>query len=288
MTVHEMLTPLSGATMVVKFGGNAMVDDALSDAFAEDVVALKSAGVRVIVTHGGGPQISAELERVGLPSEFRGGLRYTTPDAALVVRRVLSDIGAELAARIDRVGGAARHVTGFDDELFLARRRGTVVDGVEVDLGEVGEVVSVSPAVVLDAVAGGAIPVVSASAPDAEGAVLNVNADSAAASLAVAVDADELVILTDVAGLYLAWPDPASLVHELDADRLRGLLPSLEAGMIPKAAACLDALDGGVARARIIDGRVPHPLTREALGANGTTFTPATETAPQNAPRRNA
>lgn len=262
-------------TIVVKFGGNAMVDDALGDAFADDVVALRRSGVRVVVTHGGGPQISAALQQHGIASEFRGGLRYTTPDAALIVRDVLTSIGRELAARIDRAGGVPRHFAG-DSGLFLAERRGTVIDGVAVDLGEVGEVVSVDPSPILDALVNDQIPVVSASSPDAMGAVLNVNADSAAASVAVAVRADELVLLTDVTGLYTRWPDPDSLVAELSAVELRELAPTLESGMIPKAAACLTAIDGGVARARIIDGRVPHPLTRDGAHANGTTISPST------------
>lgn len=272
------------ATLVVKFGGNAMVDDALGDAFAEDVVALQRSGARVIVTHGGGPQISAALQQHGIASEFRGGLRYTSPDAALVVRDVLSDIGRELAARIDRAGGASRHFAG-DSGLFLAERRGTVIDGAAVDLGEVGEVVAVEPAPLNAALADGEIPVISATAPDAAGAVLNVNADSAAAAIAVAVNADELVVLTDVAGLYTRWPDPDSLASELSADELRALAPRLESGMIPKTAACLLALDGGVARARIIDGRLPHPLTREGAQSSGTTITSTRTTTPARSTR---
>lgn len=261
-------------TIVVKFGGNAMVDDALALAFAEDVVALRRRGDRVVVTHGGGPQISAALERHRIPNEFRGGLRYTSQDAAGVVRDVLTEIGADLARRIERVGGAARHFAS-DSGLLRAERRGTTVAGEPVDLGEVGDVVHVEARLLIEAVDAGIIPVVSASAPDPHGAVLNVNADSAAASLAVAVGADELVLLTDVAGLYLDWPDPDSLVSELPADDLRALTPRLESGMIPKAAACLAAIDGGVGRARIIDGREPHPLTRAGADSSGTAITSA-------------
>jgi len=261
-------------TIVVKFGGNAMVDDALADAFARDIVTLHRAGDRVVVTHGGGPQISAALESAGIASEFRGGLRYTSRDAALVVRDVLTQIGADLAARIHAAGVAARHFTG-ESGLLRAERRGTTLDGVPVDLGEVGEVVSVDAALLDAALDADEVPVVSASAPDEFGAVLNVNADSAAASLAVAVHADELVLLTDVAGLYLDWPDRASLATELGAQELRALTPGLEAGMIPKTAACLAALDGGVGRARIVDGREPHPLTRAGADASGTVITTA-------------
>lgn len=256
-------------TIVVKFGGNAMVDDALALAFAEDIVTLRDRGDRVVVTHGGGPQISAALARHGIPNEFRAGLRYTSTDAALVVRDVLTKIGADLADRIEGAGGASRHFAS-DSGLLRAERLGTIVAGEPVNLGEVGEVVHVESRLLTEALDAGIIPVVSASAPDARGAVLNVNADSAAASLAVAVGADELVLLTDVAGLYLDWPDPDSLVSELPADALRALTPRLESGMIPKAAACLAAIDGGVGRASIIDGREPHPLTRAGADSSGT------------------
>lgn len=274
-------------TIVVKFGGNAMVDEALATAFAEDIVALHDRGDRVVVTHGGGPQISAALEARGIESEFRGGLRFTSTDAALIVRDVLAEIGADLASRINGVGGVARHFSGLHG-LFAAERRGTIVDGAHVDLGEVGEVTEVDAKPLLGALAEGVIPVVSASAVDAAGAVLNVNADSAAASVAVAVAADELVVLTDVAGLYRAWPDPDSLVTELNAEELRDLSPVLESGMIPKTAACLAALDGGVARARIIDGRLPHPLTRDGADSSGTTITPGSRTTHTSTPRHNS
>lgn len=264
------LEHFAGRVVVVKFGGNAMVDDALKHSFAEDMVALRRAGVQPVVVHGGGPQISAELQRRGIPSEFRGGLRVTSAEAVAVVREVLAEqVGPELATLIDQHGAPAQPISGETDGLFVGARRGTVVDGEEVDLGFVGEVTAVEPATVRALLAAGRIPVVSSIAPDAAGRPLNINADSAAAALAIALQAAKLVILTDVAGLYRDWPDRDSLVSRMDAGELRRLLPSLESGMIPKMAACLAAVDGGVETATIIDGRVPHSILAEAFTTQG-------------------
>ena len=261
-----------GKTIVVKFGGNAMVNDELKHAFAEDMVFLRQVGVRPVVVHGGGPQISAELRARGIPSEFRGGLRVTSLEALSVVREVLTRrVGPEIAALIDSHGIAAQALSGETDGLFAGTRRGTVVGGEEVDLGLVGDVTAVDPAVVLAILDAGQIPVISSIAPDAEtpGQSLNVNADSAAASLAIALEAEKLVILTDVAGLYRNWPDRDTLISTIDATELRALLPCLESGMIPKMTACLDAVDGGVPKAAIIDGRVLHSILLEAFTAEG-------------------
>ncbi|HAM28068.1 MAG TPA: acetylglutamate kinase [Microbacteriaceae bacterium] len=261
-----------GKTIVVKFGGNAMVNDELKHAFAEDMVFLRQVGVRPVVVHGGGPQISAELAARGIPSEFRGGLRVTSADALSVVREVLTtQVGPEIAALIDSHGIEAQALSGETDGLFIGTRRGTVVDGEKVDLGLVGDVTAVDPAVVFAILDAGQIPVISSIAPDAErhGQSLNVNADSAAASLAIALGAEKLVILTDVTGLYRDWPNRDSLISTIDATELRALLPSLESGMIPKMTACLDAVDGGVPKAAIIDGRVLHSILLEAFTAEG-------------------
>jgi len=261
-----------GKTIVVKFGGNAMVNDELKHAFAEDMVFLRQVGIRPVVVHGGGPQISAELQARGIPSEFRGGLRVTSLEALSVVREVLTTrVGPEIAALIDSHGIDAQALSGETDGLFAGTRRGTVVDGEEVDLGLVGDVTVVDPAIVLAILDAGQIPVISSIAPDSEkhGQSLNVNADSAAASLAIALEAEKLVILTDVAGLYRDWPNRDSLISTIDATELRALLPSLESGMIPKMTACLDAVDGGVPKAAIIDGRVLHSILLEAFTAEG-------------------
>ncbi|WP_443218476.1 acetylglutamate kinase [Rathayibacter sp. YIM 133350] len=260
------------AIIVVKYGGNAMVSPELQRAFAEDMVYLRYAGIRPVVVHGGGPQISAMLERLGIESEFRGGYRVTTPEAMDVVRMVLTgSVNRELVSAINRHGPLASGISGEDAGLFEGRRRGAVIDGVEVDLGLVGDVVAVDPAAVIAQLDAGRIPVVSSIAPDAdaEGQSLNVNADSAAAALAVALGADKLVILTDVAGLYRDWPDRDSLISNITAPELRELLPRLESGMIPKMAACLEAVDGGVAKAAIIDGREPHSILLEVFTTSG-------------------
>ncbi|MDQ4137713.1 MAG: acetylglutamate kinase [Actinomycetota bacterium] len=262
----------SGQIIVVKFGGNAMVDDALKRAFAEDMVYLRYAGIRPVVVHGGGPQISAMLQKLGIESRFVGGYRVTTPDAMDVVRMVLTgQVSRELVSMINEHGPLASAVSGEDAGLFRGRRRGAVVDGETIDIGQVGDVVEVDPAAVLALVNAGRIPVVSSIAPDLDepGQSLNVNADSAAAALAVALGAAKLVVLTDVAGLYRDWPDRDSLVSAIDTDELRELLPSLESGMIPKMTACLEAVEGGVPKAAIIDGREPHSILLEIFTQSG-------------------
>jgi acetylglutamate kinase len=258
--------------IVVKFGGNAMVSEELQHSFAQDMVYLRYAGIHPVVVHGGGPQISAMLDRLGIASEFKGGYRVTTPEAMDVVRMVLTgQISRGLVGRINTHGPLAAAISGEDAGLFRGRRRGAIVDGEEVDLGLVGDVIGVNPEAVLAQLAAGRIPVVSSIAPDVDspGQSLNVNADAAAAALAVALDAAKLVILTDVAGLYRDWPNRDSLVSAIDAAELRTLLPGLEAGMIPKMSACLEAVDGGVEKAAIIDGRVPHSILLEIFTQSG-------------------
>jgi acetylglutamate kinase len=265
------LRAFSGKIIVVKFGGNAMVSAELTAAFAEDMVYLHSVGITPVVVHGGGPQITAELERRNIPSEFKGGYRVTTTAAMDVVRTVLAgEISRDLVEQLNEHGALAHAVSGEEANLFLAERRGIQIDGEEIDLGHVGEVVEVNPAAVLAQIDAGRIPVVSSLAPDRDNPSesLNVNADEAAASLAVALGAAKLVILTDVPGLYANWPNKDSLVSHIDADELRELLPTLETGMIPKMTACLHAVERGVPKAAIIDGRVPHSILLEI-------FTPA-------------
>ena len=255
--------------IVVKFGGNAMVDGALKRAFAEDMVYLRYAGVKPVVVHGGGPQITAELTRRGIPSEFRGGYRVTTKESIGVIREVLAEqVGGELVGLINEHGDLGRGLSGDDHGLFTGAVRGAMVDGEMVDLGLVGEVTAVDPARVLAELALGHIPVISTVATGPDG-ILNVNADSAAASLAVALDAAKLVVLTDVAGLYSHWPNRDSLVSVITTDDLKLLLPSLESGMIPKMTACLDAVVGGVPKAAIIDGRTQHSILLEVFTQSG-------------------
>jgi acetylglutamate kinase len=260
------LKRFSGKIVVVKFGGNAMVSPELQRAFAEDMVYLRYVGLKPVVVHGGGPQITAMLDRLGIPSEFRGGYRVTTPETMDVVRMVLTgQVSRELVTLINEHGPLASAISGEDAGLFGGRKRAAIVDGQPVDIGLVGDVVQVDPAAVLAEVDAGRIPVVSSIAPDLDvpGQSLNVNADSAAAALAVALGAEKLVVLTDVAGLYADWPNRDSLVSNITVAELEALLPTLESGMIPKMTACLDAVDGGVPKAAIIDGRRPHSVLLE-------------------------
>lgn len=259
-----------GATVVIKYGGHAMLDDELKRAFAQDMVFLRLAGLRPVVVHGGGPQISAMLDRLGIPGEFRGGLRVTTPETMDVVRMVLfGQVGRELVGMINAHGPFAVGISGEDAHLFTAARRAAIVNGEPVDVGLVGDVVAVNPDAVLDIVNAGRIPVVSTVAPDAEGVVHNVNADTAAAALAVALGAEKLVVLTDVEGLYTDWPDRSSLLSRVRVDALAGLLPRLSAGMVPKMEACLRAVRGGVPRAHVIDGRLAHSVLLEVFTSEG-------------------
>ena len=266
------LERFAGGTVVIKYGGHAMVDETLKRAFAQDVLFLHRVGIRPVVVHGGGPQITRMLERLGVGSEFRGGLRVTTPEVMDVVRMVLTgQVSRELVGLLNAHGPVAVGLSGEDGGLLQARRRTAVVDGDEVDIGLVGDVVQVNPGAVLDLLDAGRIPVVSTVAPDIDDPtqVLNVNADTAAAALAVALGARKLIILTDVEGLYTDWPDPTTLVQRVRAGALATMLPGLDAGMRPKMEACWRAVTGGVGRAHVIDGRQPHSILVEVFTSDG-------------------
>jgi acetylglutamate kinase len=270
-----------GKVVVVKYGGNAMTDETLKRAFAEDVAFLRFAGFKPVVVHGGGPQISAMLDRLGIESEFRGGLRVTSPSAMDVVRMVLvGQVQRELVGLINEHGPLAVGLSGEDAGLFTARRTNTIVDGEEVDLGLVGEVAEVRPEAVLDLVEAGRIPVISSVAPDKDGVVHNVNADTAAAALAVALGAEKLLVLTDVEGLYRDWPHSDDVIGEISPEALRAMLPTLSSGMVPKMTACLAAIEGGVPRTTVVDGREPHAVLLEIFTDEGvgTQVLPGVET----------
>jgi acetylglutamate kinase len=271
------LKQLHGKIVVVKYGGNAMTDDVLKAAFAADMAFLRNCGIHPVVVHGGGPQISAMLKRLGIPGEFKGGFRVTTPEVLDIARMVLfGQVGRELVGLINAHGPYAVGITGEDAHLFTAIRRDVTVDGVATDIGLVGDVEKVDTSAVTDLIAAGRIPVVSTIAPDADGVVHNINADTAAAALAEALGAERLLMLTDVEGLYTNWPDRGSLVSEIDVAELTGLLPKLESGMVPKIEACLRAVGGGVPSAHVIDGRVEHCVLVELLtnGGSGTKVVP--------------
>jgi acetylglutamate kinase len=272
-----------GQTVVIKYGGNAMTDDALRETFAQDVVFLRYAGLRPVVVHGGGPQISAQLGRLGITSTFRAGLRVTTPETMDVVRMVLTgQVNREVVGLINRHGPFAVGMSGEDAQLLTARRLQAMVDGELIDLGQVGEIEAVNPGAVSALLADGRIPVISSVARSQSGEVLNVNADTAAAAVAVALGAAKLVVLTDVAGLYADWPgdQPATageipvtrapaVISELTAQRLAAMLPELSDGMIPKMTACLTAVRGGVPQAHVLDGRLPHAVLLEIFTDSG-------------------
>ena len=256
--------------VVVKFGGNAMVDAELQRAFCQDMAYLRWVGIKPVVVHGGGPQISAALKERGIASEFKGGLRVTSKETIGVVRDVLrNQISAELAEMIAEAGGEPVVLSGEDSFLFRAEKTFLDSDEGPIDIGFVGEVNTVNPRVVLDALNQGKIPVISTVAPGNDGELYNVNADLAAAAAAVAFGASKLMVLTDVAGLYSDWPNLDSLVSEITAAELEELLPSLESGMIPKMQACLQAVNGGVPRAHVIDGRTPHSILLEIFTQSG-------------------
>jgi acetylglutamate kinase len=264
------LQKFHGKVVVVKFGGNAMVDAELQKAFAEDMAYLRWVGIRPVVVHGGGPQISARLAELGIESEFRGGFRVTTDETITVVRDVLREqISAQLAELIQDAGAETVIMSGEDGNLFRAEKTTLETDEGLVDIGLVGEVTQVNPRIVLEALEAGRVPVVSTVAPTTGGELLNVNADLAAAALAVALGAEKLMVLTDVPGLYSDWPNRDSLVSEITAEELDELLPTLESGMIPKMQSCLKAVQGGVPTAHVIDGRTPHSILLEIFTVTG-------------------
>lgn len=266
----DWLRQFHDRVVVVKFGGNAMVDEALKWAFAQDIAYLRYVGIKPIVVHGGGPQITARLAELGIESEFRGGMRVTDEKTIEVVRDVLRNrIGQELAELIEKAGAQPQVLSGEDENLFRAVKVQAETKEGPVDVGLVGEVRSVNPRVVLQALDQSVVPVISTVAPSNEGTLLNVNADLAAASLAVAVGAEKLLVLTDVPGLYSDWPNKTTLISSITADELRKMLPSLEAGMIPKMQACLQAVEGGVPKAHILDGRQPHSILLEIFTKSG-------------------
>ncbi|SDD14989.1 acetylglutamate kinase [Glycomyces harbinensis] len=264
------LQRFTGSIVVVKYGGNAMINPELQAAFAADMVFLHYVGIKPVVVHGGGPQISSMLAKLNIASEFKGGLRVTTPEAADVVRMVLvGQVGRQLVGLINNHGPFAVGMSGEDAQLFTAKRRWADVDGEQVDVGRVGDVASVNTAAVDDLIDAGRIPVVSTVALDHDGILYNLNADTAAAALAEALGAQKLIVLTDVEGLYEDWPDKDSLLRQVTTDRLAEMLPTLQAGMVPKMEACLRAVKGGVPRAHVIDGRVPHSTLLEIFTSDG-------------------
>ena len=259
-----------GETVVIKYGGHAMTAEELRAGFAQDLVFLRHAGLRPVVVHGGGPQVTGHLDRLGIESVFTAGLRVTTAETIDVVRMVLNGkVNKDIVGLINRYGPYAVGLSGEDANLFTAERKYATVDGAFVDIGLVGDITDVDPSMVKALLDDGRIPVISSIARGADGAVYNVNADTAAAALAVALGAAKLVVLTDVEGLYRDWPNSDEVISQLDADDLEKLLPSLSAGMIPKMEACLAAVKGGVPQAHVLDGRLSHAILLEIFTDSG-------------------
>ena len=259
-----------GETVVIKYGGHAMTAEELRAGFAQDLVFLRHAGLRPVVVHGGGPQVTGHLDRLGIESVFTAGLRVTTEETIDVVRMVLNGkVNKDIVGLINRYGPYAVGLSGEDANLFTAERKYASVDGALVDIGLVGEITEVDASMVHALLGNGRIPVISSVARGADGAVYNVNADTAAAALAVALGATKLVVLTDVEGLYRDWPNSDEVISQLDADDLEKLLPSLSAGMIPKMEACLTAVKGGVPHAHVLDGRLSHAILLEIFTDSG-------------------
>jgi acetylglutamate kinase len=264
-----------GETVVIKYGGHAMTAEELRAGFAQDLVFLRHAGLRPVVVHGGGPQVTGHLDRLGIESVFTAGLRVTTEETIDVVRMVLNGkVNKDIVGLINRYGPYAVGLSGEDANLFTAERKYASVDGAFVDIGLVGEITEVDASMVHALLGNGRIPVISsvargADGPDGSNTVYNVNADTAAAALAVALGATKLVVLTDVEGLYRDWPNSDEVISQLDADDLEKLLPSLSAGMIPKMEACLTAVKGGVPHAHVLDGRLSHAILLEIFTDSG-------------------
>jgi acetylglutamate kinase len=268
------LEEFHGRTVVIKYGGHAMTDDALRAAFAQDVAFLRYAGLRPVVVHGGGPQINAQLDRLGIESTFKAGLRVTTPETMDVVRMVLvGQVGRDVVGMLNRHGPFGVGMSGEDARLFTAERKAAVIDGVSVDIGQVGEIVEVDARSVRSLLGDGRIPVISSIARGEDGEIYNVNADTAAGALAVALDAAKLIVLTDVEGLHAEWPpsgdDAGDVIDRLTAAELEEMLPDLSSGMVPKMEACLRAVRGGVPQAHVLDGRVAHALLLEIFTQEG-------------------
>jgi acetylglutamate kinase len=256
--------------IVVKYGGNAMTSPDLQAAFAEDVMVLRYAGLKPVIVHGGGPQITEHLKRLGIESEFRGGLRVTTPETVNIVRMVLTgQVNADIVNMLNDHGSFAIGLSGEDASLLTAERRPAIVDGEEVDVGQVGDVVAVEPSAMHALIDAGRIPVLATVARGRDGLTYNVNADTAAAAVAVGLGAEKLIVLTDVEGLYADWPASTEIVSQITTEDLAALLPSLSSGMVPKMEACLRAVEGGVPRAHVLDGRVPHALLLEIFTSEG-------------------
>jgi acetylglutamate kinase len=241
-------------------------------AFAKAIAAAQRNGVELVIVHGGGPQIDAALKREEIESEFLGGFRVTTPEIFKVVERVLADeVGPAVASSLQREGVNALALSGRKTESLIAEPLRQLVDGTSADLGLVGVITAVNPQAIKNALKGGQVPVISPIATDENfSGGLNVNADLAAAAIAGALGSECLIIMTDVAGIYRAWPDLDSLITQISATELAKIKSTFAEGMAPKVQACLDAIDGGASAVRIIDGTDPSAFADALKNRGGT------------------
>ena len=256
----------NGKIVVIKYGGNAMISQELREAVMSDIILLSLVGVHVVVVHGGGPEISAMLKKIGKESRFVDGLRYTDEETMEVVQQVLcGKVNKDLVATLNRMGGRALGLCGMDAGLFQARK-------LSERYGLVGEITQVDPSIVEDALADGYIPVVSTVAQGVDGeTAYNINADTAAAKLAVALHAEKLILLTDVRGLLRDPKNEETLIHVVELPEVPGLVKDgiIQGGMIPKVDCCVEAVRSGVERTHILDGRIPHSILIEMLSDEG-------------------
>ena len=257
--------------VVIKFGGNAMTNLSLSKQFAQDVVFLKLAGLNPIVVHGGGPQISKKLEESGIKSEFKSGYRVTTEESIKIVKDVLvNEIQKELVSNINENAKLAVGMSGDNNSLLEVEKFFLQDQNQQIDIGLVGNVVKVDVKQIIDVLESGQIPVISTIGVGKDKKIYNVNADTAASAIASSIKAQKMVILTDVAGLMEKYPDEKTLIPTIDLVGLKKLMPSLDEGMKPKMQACLEAIQSGVKRAHVIDGRAPHAVLVEVFTDSGT------------------
>lgn len=254
-----------GQIIVVKYGGNAMINSELKQQVMEDIVLMSLIGVRVVLVHGGGPEITEMLGKIGKKTEFVDGLRVTDGETADVVQMVLAGkINKSLVNYLEVKGGKAIGLSGMDGRMITAEKK-------DERLGFVGKITKIDPTPILDILEKGYIPVVSTVGCDLDGNVYNINADTAAAGIAAAIKAKRLISMTDIAGILMDKDDPASLIREMDINEARDLMRTgiISGGMIPKVECCIDAVENGVERVIILDGRIPHAILIETLTNEG-------------------
>ena len=264
------LLKFQDSIVVIKFGGNAMVNKDLLTQFAQDVVFLKLAGLKPVVVHGAGPQITEALSKANIKSEFKNGLRVTDSESIKIIKKVLMQVQTELVNEINNLRHFAVGVSGDENKTIEVEKKSLIQDQVEIDLGLVGEIQKIDASQILSIIDKGQIPVLSCLGTDSTGQIYNINADQGASAVAKFLNAQKFVLLTDITGLLSNFPDESSLIETISIIELEDLIPSLDKGMRPKMEACLDAVKNGVSRAHVIDGRKSHALLVEVFTDSGT------------------